>query len=85
MAKAIGRDRGALTLLNTVLLGSLCIGIISGSGDALSTLVVVVLGRVALLGLLALCDRESAIVKNFRRRSNPSAGGVQRVSIKALH
>lgn len=43
-----------LTLLDTVLLGT-SVGLLRG--DALDTLIVVVLGRGALLGLLALCGK----------------------------
>lgn len=43
-----------LTLLDTVLLGT---SIRLLRGDALDTLIVVVLGRGALLGLLALCGK----------------------------
>lgn len=43
-----------LTLLDTVLLGT---SVQLLRGDALDTLIVVVLGRGALLGLLALCGK----------------------------
>lgn len=46
--------RIVLTLLDTVLLGT-SVGLLRG--DALDTLIVVVLGRGALLGLLALCGK----------------------------
>lgn len=47
------RGRLQLTLLDAVLLGTALILLLAG--DALDALIVVVLGRVALLGLLAFC------------------------------
>lgn len=48
--------RGDLTLLDTVLLGSLGVLVVSGGGDTLNTLIEVVLGGRASRSLLALCN-----------------------------
>lgn len=62
-----------LTFFNTVLLGTLTI--LLGLGDSFNTLIVVMLGRCALLGVLALCKAVSVLlskhipVTNLRRKS----------------
>lgn len=54
-----GGGKSQLTLLNTVLLGTTLILLLAG--DTLNALVVVVLGGVALLGLLALCCSQTLV------------------------
>lgn len=51
----LDKELTTLTLLDTVLLGALVVGILRGSGDTLNALVEVVLSSSALLGVGALC------------------------------